>query len=353
MHVVVALGAEDRAYLDEHTVGWERLAARLAQFPPPRVAEITGIDEARIAALGERLAFTRPTGIRATMGLQRHAGGGMALRALASLCAVTGDWRHPGGGLVYSTSGYFRGNRQALFRDDLRSRPVRELVMTRLGDGLLEVADPPVKALVIYGANPLASNPHTNRIRQGLAREDLFTVVIEQFPTDTVDYADIVLPSTMQTEHLDVHDGYGHLYLAWNEPVEPPVRIALATPERCWAIADPGGVAQIVRILLDNALRHSPRGAAVRVEVALHGGIPMVSVSDAGPGVAPDDRERIFKRFERGRETAGDSGFGLGLAIGRELARRMDGDLRLDATGTGARFVLVLVAAPADELEAP
>jgi signal transduction histidine kinase len=130
-------------------------------------------------------------------------------------------------------------------------------------------------------------------------------------------------------------------------------RIALATPERCWAIADPGGVAQIVRILLDNALRHSPRGADVLVEVALRSGIPMVSVSDAGPGVAPEDRERIFKRFERGRETAGDSGFGLGLAIGRELARRMDGDLQLDAAGAGARFVLTLVAAPAAELEAP
>jgi signal transduction histidine kinase len=130
------------------------------------------------------------------------------------------------------------------------------------------------------------------------------------------------------------------------------VRIALATPERCWAIADPGGVAQIVRILLDNALRYSPPGADVDVEVAMPGGIPIVSVSDAGPGVAAEDRERIFWRFERGRETAGDSGFGLGLAIGRELAHRMDGDLRLDETEAGARFVLTLVAAPAAELEA-
>jgi signal transduction histidine kinase len=131
-------------------------------------------------------------------------------------------------------------------------------------------------------------------------------------------------------------------------------RLALATPEqRCWAIADPGSVAQVVRILLDNALRHSPRGADVLVEVALHDGIPAVSVSDAGPGLEPEDRERIFKRFERGRETAGDSGFGLGLAIGRELALRMDGDLRLDAADAGARFVLTLVAAPAEELEAP
>lgn len=222
MHVVVGLGAEDRDYLERHTVGWPQLRERVEAFTPARVAEITGVPEKRIVALGERLARTRPTGIRATMGMQRHAGGGMALRTLAALSAVTGDWRHPGGGVVYSTSGYFRGNREALYRDDLRPRPVRDLLMTRLADNLLELDDPPIGALVVYGANPLASNPDTDRVRAGLAREDLFTVVMEQFPTDTVDYADIVLPATMQPEHLDVHDGYGHMYLAWNEPAVEP-----------------------------------------------------------------------------------------------------------------------------------
>jgi len=186
------------------------------------VAEICDLPVERIAALGERLATARPTAIRATMGIQRHAGGGMTLRTLATIPAVTGDWAVAGGGLAYSTSGYFRGDRAALARDDLRPHPVRSLVMTRLGDVLLE-ADPPVQALVVYGANPLASNPESGKVRRALAREDLFTVVIEQVPTDTVDYADIVLPSTMQTEHMDVHDGYGHMYLAWNEPaVDPP-----------------------------------------------------------------------------------------------------------------------------------
>jgi len=218
LNVVLDRGAEDRGYLERHTLGWEQFRARIEQFPPERCAQITGLHVRQIVDLGERLASTRPTGIRASMGLQRHAGGGMTLRTLASLCAVTGDWQYPGGGLVYSTSGYFRGNREALWRDDLRSRPVRELLMTRLGDGLLRVDDPPVKALFVYGANPMASNPHTEKVRRGLSRTDLFTVVVEQFPTDTVDYADIVLPSTMQTEHLDIHDGYGHLYLAWNEP---------------------------------------------------------------------------------------------------------------------------------------
>jgi anaerobic selenocysteine-containing dehydrogenase len=222
MHEVVARGAHDEAFLRERCVGWHAYQERLAQFPPERVAEICDLPVERIVALGRRLAATRPTAIRATMGIQRHAGGGMALRTLATIPAVTGDWALPGGGLAYSTSGYFRGDRKALVRDDLRPHPVRSLAMTRLGDVLLK-AEPPVHALVIYGANPLASNPDTEKVRRALARNDLFTVVIEQVPTDTVDYADIVLPSTMQTEHTDVHDGYGHMYLAWNEPaVEPP-----------------------------------------------------------------------------------------------------------------------------------
>jgi anaerobic selenocysteine-containing dehydrogenase len=115
-------------------------------------------------------------------------------------------------------------------REDLRPHPVRSLSMTRMGE-ILRDADPAVRALVVYGANPLASNPETHPIREGLARDDLFTVVIEQFPTDTTDYADLVLPSTMQTEHLDVHDGYGHMYVAWNEPAVAPPGECLAHTE--------------------------------------------------------------------------------------------------------------------------
>ena len=222
MGEVVRRGAHDEAFLRERCIGWDAYRERIAEFPPERVAEICDLPLERIVALGERLATTRPTAISATMGIQRHAGGGMALRTLATIPAVTGDWALPGGGLAYSTSGYFRGDRKALARDDLRPHPVRPLLMTRIGDVLLD-ADPAVRALIVYGANPLASNPDTEKVRRALARDDLFTVVIEQVPTDTVDYADIVLPSTMQTEHTDVHDGYGHMYLAWNEPaVEPP-----------------------------------------------------------------------------------------------------------------------------------
>lgn len=226
LHVVVSRGAEDKDFIARHTVGWEAFRERILEYPPSRVAAITGIAEEHITALGERLATTRPTGIRVTMGMQRHGGGGMAVRTISCIAGVTGDWRHVGGGAAYDTRGFFAGNWSALWGDDLRTREPRGLAMTRLGAGLLEATDPPVKALFVYGSNPMASVPHQNKIRQGLERQDLFTVVAEHFPTDTTAYADIVLPSTMQMEHADLHHSYGHVYLNWNEP-------AVAAPGEC------------------------------------------------------------------------------------------------------------------------
>ncbi|MCC5579940.1 molybdopterin oxidoreductase family protein [Microtetraspora sp. AC03309] len=217
LNVVLEEGAEDREYLENHTLGWDEFKAEIQKYPPSRVAEITGLPEADIRALGVRLAHTRPTGIRATMGIQRHEGGGAAMRAIACIPGVTGDWRHPGGGVSYSTSAHFPLRVDP--RDDLLEKPVRTLTMTRLADGL----DESVKCLWVYAANPLGSTSDQNRVREAMLREDLFTVVMEQFPTDTVDYADIVLPATMQTEHMDLHAGYGHMYVMWNEPaVEAP-----------------------------------------------------------------------------------------------------------------------------------
>ncbi|SEF61478.1 Anaerobic selenocysteine-containing dehydrogenase [Thermomonospora echinospora] len=231
MNVVVGLGAEDREFLAEGTLGWEELRERIAAFPPGRVAGITGVPARDIVALGERIARTRPTAIRATMGLQRHAGGGATLRTLACLPAVTGDWARPGGGLSYSTDDHYPIDQAALFRDDLRPAMTRKLSMTRIGEALLDLDDPPVRALFVIAANPAASAPHQSKIRRGLAREDLFTVVLEHFPTDTADYADIVLPATMQHEHADLHNGYGHLYLSWNEPAVAPPGECLSTTE--------------------------------------------------------------------------------------------------------------------------
>ncbi len=229
LHVVVGLGAQDDAFLRDHTSGWPEFRSRIAEFPPGRAATITGVPAEAIVALGERIARTRPTAIRATQGLQRHAGGGNALRALAALPGVTGDWRLRGGGLATSTSGHSKIDKARLHRYDLLPHPSRILSMSRLGGTLLD-ADPAVRALLVLAGNPAASNPDQNRVRRGLSRSDLFTVVVDHFRTDTADYADLLLPATMQHEHADLNDGYGHLYLHWNEPaVAPPGECLPAT----------------------------------------------------------------------------------------------------------------------------
>ncbi|APA96573.1 NADH:ubiquinone reductase (H(+)-translocating) [Nocardia seriolae] len=231
MHIIVSLGAQDSGFLAAHTEGWPEFRARVEEYTPERTAEITGLPVERIVALGERIARTRPTATRASQGMQRHAGGGAALRTLACLPGVTGDWAIPGGGLHYSTSGHFELDVPALVRFDLLPNPVRTLSMTRMGEALLETSGPPVKALFVIAANPVASNPDQARVIEGLAREDLFTIVLEHFRTDTADYADIVLPATMQPEHLDVIAAYGNLYLAWNEPAVAPPGECLPTTE--------------------------------------------------------------------------------------------------------------------------
>ena len=230
MNVALTEGAEDRDFIEERTFGWEEFRQRILEFPPERVADICGLPVESIVALGKRVAHTRPTGIRIGIGLQRHGGGGMAVRAITCLPGVTGDWRYPGGGVSYDTRGFFGGNWEALSRDDLRPRDARTLSMTRLGEALLETTSLPVKALFVYGSNPLASVPQQAKVRRGLARHDLFTVVVEHFLTDTAEFADIVLPATMQFEHADLLIAYGHLYVLWNEPaVTPPGECLPAT----------------------------------------------------------------------------------------------------------------------------
>jgi anaerobic selenocysteine-containing dehydrogenase len=231
LNVVLAEGAEDREFIARHTLGWDAFRRRILEYPPDRAADICGLPEAAVVELGQRVAHTRPTGIRVTMGLQRHGGGGMAVRTISCIPGVTGDWRHPGGGAGYDTRGFFGVDWAALYRDDLRRDGTRALSMTRLGEGLLEVKDPPVQALFVYASNPVASVPHQTKLRQGLARPDLFTVVVEHFRTDTVEYADVVLPATMQLEHADLQIAYGHLYVSWNEPAVAPPGECLPTTE--------------------------------------------------------------------------------------------------------------------------
>jgi anaerobic selenocysteine-containing dehydrogenase len=226
MHVLFAAGLEDREYLAAHTLGEDQLRKRVLEYPPERVAAITGLPADSIVSLAQRYGHARAAFIRVNYGLQRHAGGGMAVRTIACLPAVTGHWRRRGGGVQLSTSANFQFNKQALERADF-SPPVRTINMIRLGEALTNadagVGGPPVRALVVYNSNPAAVAPDRGAVRRGLAREDLFTVVLEHFQTDTADYADILLPATTQLEHWDIHFAYGHHYVTLNRPAIDPL----------------------------------------------------------------------------------------------------------------------------------
>ena len=239
MHVVFAEGLEDRDYLERHTLGHDELRGRVAEWTPERASAITGVSAERIHRLGVQYGRARAAFLRVNYGLQRHAGGGMAVRTIACLPAVTGHWRRPGGGVQLSTSYGFRFDTAALERPDL-SPPVRTINMIKLGEALTlpdaagargdsaeggqrAEGGPPVRALVVYNSNPAAVAPDLRAVRRGLAREDLFTVVLEHFQTDTADWADIVLPATTQLEHWDVHLAYGHYYASLNRPAIAPL----------------------------------------------------------------------------------------------------------------------------------
>lgn len=247
MHVIIAEGLHDADYVARHTLGFDELAARVAEWTPARAAAITGVPAERICTLARAYATTQPAAIRVNYGMQRHYGGGMAMRTIACLPALVGAWRHVGGGIQLSTSGAFRHmDKRALHRPDLLAgRTPRTINMPRLGDALSldpavraralyhplptdpiptpADAGPPVHALIVYNSNPAAIAPNQAAVMAGLMREDLFTVVLEQFATDTADYADFVLPATTQLEHWDILKPYGHLFLALNQPAIAPL----------------------------------------------------------------------------------------------------------------------------------
>ena len=239
MHVIFAEGLEDRDYLERYTLGEKELRSRASEYSPGRVAAICGIKADVIVQLAREYAAAKPSAIRINYGMQRHAGGGMAVRTVACLPAVTGAWRDPAGGVLLSTSGTFPLDYQALQRPDLMPLPrPRTLNMSELGLLLTGKLDPPVRALYVYNSNPAAVAPDQTNVIEGLLREDLFTVVHEQFMTDTADYADIVLPATTQLEHFDLHKAYGHLYMTINMPAIAPLYEAKANSEVFRLLAD-------------------------------------------------------------------------------------------------------------------
>ena len=289
MHVIVGENLYDADYVTRYTLGFDALAARVAAWTPARAADITGVPAPRIVTLAREYATRRPAAIRVNYGLQRHYGGGMAMRTITCLPALIGAWRARGGGIQLSSSGIFRHlDKTGLYRPDLlesgawrlergnsvsdapadlqspisietvtESRPSplipRTINMNRLGDALSldseriayahyrprpidrlpapEEAGPPVKALIVYNSNPAAVTPDQSAVLAGLRRADLFTIVLEHFQTDTADYADYLLPATTQLEHWDIHRSYGHAFLALNRPALAPVGQSLSNSE--------------------------------------------------------------------------------------------------------------------------
>jgi len=236
MHVILREGLEDRAYIAEMTHGFERLAERVREYTPDRVAAWTGMTAAEVEQLAREYATTRPATIRLNYGVQRCDNGGTATRAIAMLPALTGAWKHRGGGGSLSTSGAFQWNKRELERIDLAldspiGRPARVVNMSLLGRALnAEAGDaevlsggPAVKALFVYNSNPGAVAPNHNSVRKGLAREDLFTVVHDLFFNDTTDYADYVLPATTFLEHDDIQGAYGHYFVQRSKKAIEPL----------------------------------------------------------------------------------------------------------------------------------
>jgi anaerobic selenocysteine-containing dehydrogenase len=266
MHVIIGEGKHDADYVARHTLGFEQLRDKVREYPPERVARWTGISADDIVRLAREYASVRPAVIRLNYGVQRSEGGGMATRAVAMLPCVTGSWKEVGGGLQLSLSGSFQLKKDALENTELMTsalgRPARVVNMVELGQALTRLDDPPVKALFVYNSNPAAVCPNRNDVIQGLLRPDLFTVVHEQFFTDTVDYADIVLPATTFFEHRDLVTSYGHYYVQLSDQAIHPLGECRSNVDLFQAISksmgfDEAVFNQTVDEMIDTALSSS------------------------------------------------------------------------------------------------
>ena len=222
MHELITHDWLDHDYIAQHTVGFEALRERALQWTPERTAQVCGLKAEDVRQLAHDYAHIKPCAIRLNYGVQRSHGGGNAVRAVACLPALTGAWRHRAGGVVLSASGHALHNGAALQRHDLHTNTQAPLVnMSTIGEAL-NTPDL-VQAVVVYNSNPVAVAPESAKVVKGFAREDLFTVVLEHFMTDTADHADYVLPATTQLEHWDIHNSYGHTDMVLNRPAIAPM----------------------------------------------------------------------------------------------------------------------------------
>lgn len=295
MHELIQNDWLDHDYLAQYTVGWEALRARALQWPPERAAAVCGIAVEQILSLARDYGGCQqrgePAAIRLNYGVQRVRGGGNAVRAIACLPALIGAWRHRAGGLLLSSSGRFPVNRAALQRPDLLAgRTPRTINMVTIGDDLLRPASPAfgpaIEAVVVYNSNPVAVAPESAKVAQGFAREDLFTVVLEHFQTDTADYADYILPATTQLEHWDIHLSYGHTDVLLNRPAIAPLGEARPNTQVFRELAarmgrrDPGFLDPCFA-QSDEAMCRAAYGSVVNFEALLRQGFVTLPGADA------------------------------------------------------------------------
>ncbi len=259
VHVLDRDGLLDDGWLAERTTGAADLLASARPWTPAAAEAETGIPAAEVEWLAHTFATNRPAAVRSLVGPEHRHNGIEIMRAIATLPSVTGAWRDVGGGLARSTQVWWE---EAFGLDDeLLSPPPRSFNMARLGEVLTDPGlGPPIRSLFVHNSNPAVIAPDQNRVMAGLARDDLFTVVAEQFLTDTARYADVILPATTQLEHLDLAPAWGHLHLALNRPAIPPVGEARSNNDifralaREFALDDPALVESdesLIRSLLD------------------------------------------------------------------------------------------------------
>ena len=349
MHELITNDWLDHDYIAQYTLGWEALRERALQWPPERAAAVCGIPVEQITSLardyGGCLQRGEPAAIRMNYGLQRVKGGGNAVRAIACLPALIGAWRHRAGGVLLSSSSQFPVDKAALQRPDLLGgRTPRTINMVTIGDDLLRPASagfcPAIEALLIYNSNPVAVAPDSSRVVQGFAREDLFTVVLEHFQTDTADYADYILPATTQLEHWDVHLSYGHTDVLLNRPAIATVGDARPNTQIFRELAARMGFADAGFLdpcfaETDESLCRAAYGPAVDFELLLRQGFATLAMPDApfaqGGFPTPSGRCEFFSERLQAQDQDG----------------LPDHVPNHEVAGSSAEFPLVMISPPA------
>ncbi len=217
---ILRQGWQDQAYLDEFASGLEDYAHACSKWPLDRAAEYCGVPLDELTQFVHQMANSPPCFIKVGYGMTRNEGGGNAMRAITLLPALLGSWRQLGGGAALSTSGAFQLQKRLVTGEHLANPDARHVNMNLLATELAPGSSS-IQAMFVFNSNPAAVAPDSSAVRKGLEREDLFTVVLEHFQTDTADYADLVLPATTFLEHADVYTSYGHYYLQYADPVVP------------------------------------------------------------------------------------------------------------------------------------